>query len=121
MQTRDVCVVVAAGLETEAAAAALRPAGFRVVTAGDADEACDAWLAHRPQAMVVDVALPRLGGLEVCRRVRQADTTRIVVLVPVGDIATIAAALRAGADDVVPKPFSPPQLVTRLEKSLRCL
>ena len=121
MQSGEVTVVVAAGAETQAAAAALRPAGFRVVTAADADEACDAWLAHRPQAIVLDAALPGVGGLEVCRRVRLTGTTRIVALVSIGDLAAIAAWFHAGADDVVPKPFSPPQLVARLHTSPRRL
>ncbi len=58
------------------------------------------------------------GGLEVCRRVRQAGTTRIVALVSVGDLAAIAAWFCAGADNVVPKPFTPSQLVARLHASL---
>jgi DNA-binding response OmpR family regulator len=103
---------------------ALRREGFQVVPCTTADEALRRWREVRPQLLLLDAALPGfpaggLGGLEVCRRVRQEDDTPVVVLSERADDEHVVQAFRVGADDVIFKPFSPRQLIVRLQAVCR--
>jgi DNA-binding response OmpR family regulator len=98
----------------------LRRAGFDVIMAHDGQQALDRWENDTPDLIVLDINLPRLDGLSVCRRIRaQADTTPIIFLSVRGDEDDVVEGLRLGADDYVVKPFSPRQLVARAEALIR--
>ena len=88
---------------------------IRVLEAADGVQALEVAHAARPDLILLDVQMPRLDGLEVCRRLR-ADTalggTRIVMLTAAGQDADRARGLAAGADDYLTKPFSPLALFT---------
>ena len=77
------------------------------------------WEQQRPDLLVLDLNLPKLDGLDVCRRIRMVDKTPIIMLsVRSGDEAVVKG-LELGADDYIVKPFSPSQLVARVRAVLR--
>lgn len=97
----------------------LREAGFKVIAASDGEEALDRAAVQPPDAAIIDLVLPDVDGVEVCRRLREWTEMPIIVLSAVGDEAEKVRALEAGADDYVTKPFGPRELVARLQASLR--
>jgi two-component system, OmpR family, KDP operon response regulator KdpE len=97
----------------------LREAGFDVVAAQSAQAALDAAALHPPEAAIIDLVLPDGDGVEVCRQLRAWTQMPIIVLSAVGDEEVKIAALDAGADDYVTKPFNPRELVARLNAVLR--
>ena len=103
----------------EITALGLRAAGFTVTTAADGLEALDRWRADAPDLVLLDVMLPRLDGLEVCRAIRREATTPIVMLTARADTIDVVVGLESGADDYVRKPFEMPELVARVRAALR--
>ncbi len=97
----------------------LREAGFEALLAADGEEALDVAAVNRPEAAIVDLVLPDIDGVEVCRRLREWSAMPIIVLSAVGEEDAKVRALAAGADDYVTKPFGPRELVARLEATLR--
>jgi len=97
----------------------LEHAGFAVLAAGDGTTALALARARRPDAIVLDLGLPRLDGLDVIRALRRDSRIPIVVLSARGDEADRVAGLELGADDYVTKPFSPRELVARVRAVLR--
>ncbi len=97
----------------------LREACFEVVAVQSASEALDAAALHPPHAAIIDLVLPDGDGVEVCRQLRTWSQMPIIVLSAVGDEEVKIAALNAGADDYVTKPFNPGELVARLNAVLR--
>jgi two-component system KDP operon response regulator KdpE len=97
----------------------LRDAGFQSVPADSGEEALDLAAVEAPQAAIVDLVLPDIDGVEVTRRLREWSQIPIIVLSAIGDEDAKVRALAAGADDYVTKPFSPRELVARLEAVLR--
>ena len=96
--------------------------GYRVVTAADGPAALDAIETHRPALVVLDLMLPELDGRAVIRAVRrdeEAGATPILVLSARGTTIDRIAGLEDGADDYLPKPFSPAELVVRVKAILR--
>jgi two-component system, OmpR family, response regulator MprA len=94
--------------------------GYQVDLASDGQQALDAVVAQRPDAMVLDVMMPRLDGLEVCRRLRgTGDDLPILVLTARDAVSDRVAGLDAGADDYLPKPFALEELLARLRALLR--
>ncbi len=96
--------------------------GFRVITAGDGPAALDAIERHQPALVVLDLMLPELDGRAVIRAVRRDDEaarTPILVLSARGTTLDRIAGLEDGADDYLPKPFSPAELVVRIKAILR--
>jgi DNA-binding response OmpR family regulator len=96
--------------------------GYRVVTAGDGPGALDAIETHEPALVVLDLMLPELDGRAVIRAVRrdeEAGKTPILVLSARGTTVDRIAGLEDGADDYLPKPFSPAELVVRVKAILR--
>ena len=94
--------------------------GFAVELAGDGQQALDAYAAERPDLVVLDLMLPGIDGLEVCRRLRAQDRTLpVVMLTALGEEADRVLGLEIGADDYVTKPFSPRELVLRVQSVLR--
>ncbi len=97
-------------------------AGFTVEIATSGEEGLSKAEASRPDLVVLDLMLPNLGGLEVCRRIRSNEglsETAIVMMTAKGDEEDIVAGLEYGADDYVPKPFSTAVLVARIKAVLR--
>ncbi|MFC0007741.1 response regulator transcription factor [Micromonospora siamensis] len=98
----------------------LEHAGYQVEHVGDGAAALASVAAAPPQLVVLDVMLPVLDGLEVCRRLRQRpDGVPIVMLTARGDEADRILGLQLGADDYLGKPFSPRELVLRVASVLR--
>ncbi|MGZ8179044.1 response regulator transcription factor [Williamsia sp. SKLECPSW1] len=94
--------------------------GYTVETASDGMEALDAIKSERPDAVVLDVMMPRLDGLEVCRRLRSTgDDLPILVLTARDSVSERVSGLDAGADDYLPKPFALEELLARLRALLR--
>jgi DNA-binding response OmpR family regulator len=93
--------------------------GFNVVTAADGEDALRKVAEHNPDLVVLDVMLPRLDGLEVCRRIRAAGNTPIIMLTARGEETDKIVGLGIGADDYLTKPFSPKELVARIKAVLR--
>ena len=97
----------------------LREAGFDVVAAQTAREALDVAAVRPPEAAIIDLVLPDGDGVDVCRQLRGWSQMPIIVLSAVGEEDVKIAALEAGADDYVTKPFGPRELVARLNAVLR--
>ena len=94
-------------------------AGFRVSVAVDGRSGPEQ-LAHQPaDAVVLDLMLPDMDGLEVCRRLRGASDTPVLMLTARGDIMDRVVGLELGADDYLAKPFEPRELLARLRAILR--
>ena len=98
-------------------------AGYRAKVAGDGAEALRMADAERPDLVVLDLMLPGMSGLEVMRRLREGERERgrlsIILLTAKGEQSDRIAGLRLGADDYVAKPFSPAELVARVDAVLR--
>jgi DNA-binding response OmpR family regulator len=95
-------------------------AGYGVLVAGDGEAALAAVRRHRPSAIVLDIGLPGLDGIEVCRRLRAAnDWTPVLFVTARDDEVDRVLGLELGADDYVVKPFSPRELVARVGSVLR--
>jgi DNA-binding response OmpR family regulator len=97
----------------------LRRDGYDVVEAADGDLALAAWSADPTDLIILDLMLPKLDGLEVCRRVRQASSVPIVMLTARTDEIDRVVGLEVGADDYVTKPFSMRELLARVKAILR--
>ena len=107
---RTVAEVVTKYLERE---------GFAVESVGDGDEALAHADAHLPDLVVLDIMLPGLDGLEVCRRLRSHAPIPVVMLTARGSEEDRVLGLDLGADDYVSKPFSPRELTARVKAVLR--
>jgi two-component system response regulator MprA len=94
--------------------------GYTVDLAVDGAEALRLLALQVPDAIVLDVSMPRIDGIEVCRRLRSAgDTTPVLMLTVRNDVDDIVAGLDAGADDYVVKPFELRELLARLRAMMR--
>ncbi|MFF9331203.1 response regulator transcription factor [Streptomyces albogriseolus] len=94
-------------------------AGYVVDRAGDGPDALARAAAHRPDLVVLDLMLPGMDGLEVCRRMRGQGPVPVIMLTARGDEDDRILGLEVGADDYVTKPFSPRELVLRVGSVLR--
>ncbi|HUQ54960.1 response regulator transcription factor [Lentzea sp.] len=97
----------------------LEHAGYEVELAGDGEQALRSVSAHEPDIVVLDLMLPGIDGLEVCRRIRERGSTPVVMLTALGEEEDRIAGLQIGADDYVTKPFSPRELALRVSSVLR--
>ncbi|HTU80473.1 MAG TPA: response regulator transcription factor [Solirubrobacteraceae bacterium] len=104
----------------EALALVLDLHGFEVTTAVDGREAIRTLAVASPDAVILDVLMPGLDGLEVCRRIRATgDRTPVLMLTARAEISERVAGLEAGADDYLAKPFAREELIARLRALLR--
>lgn len=101
----------------------LQREGYAVVSAADGEEALSLYRQERPDLVVLDLMLPKLSGLEVCRRLLGAETRErrvpLIMLTARGEEEDRIAGLGLGADDYIVKPFSPRELVARVGAVLR--
>ncbi len=97
----------------------LREAGYEVVTTATGQGALDAASRQRPHAVILELALPDLDGIEVCRGLRRKLDAPILVVSELDDDEKKISALTCGADDYVTKPFNPGELLARLAARLR--
>jgi len=97
----------------------LRRDGYRVVKSANGEDALRAVADHRPRLVVLDVGLPDIDGLEVCRRLRATSTMPVIFLTARDTEVDRVLGLELGADDYVTKPFSPAELAARVKAVLR--
>ncbi len=93
--------------------------GYRVVTAGDGQAAWAAFEREKPALVILDLMLPGVPGEEICRRIRTAGDTPIIMLTARTEEPDRIVGLKLGADDYVTKPFSPREVAARVEAVLR--
>ncbi len=93
--------------------------GYRVQTASDGRAGLEMALSDLPDLVVLDLMLPTMGGLEVCRRLRSVAPVAVIMLTARGEEADRIAGLEMGADDYIAKPFSPRELTARVKAVLR--
>src|SRR5215217_2558704 len=97
----------------------LRKEGYEVVTAIDGQQALDRFAEHRFDLVVLDIMLPKLDGIEVCRRLRTRSQVPIIMLTAKGDEIDKVVGLEMGADDYITKPFSVREFRSRVKAALR--
>lgn len=97
----------------------LHKEGFEVIQANDGAAALERWENEQPDLIILDVNMPKIGGFEVCRRIRAISNTPILLLTVRGEEEDILDGFELGADDYIVKPFSPRQLVARVKALLR--
>jgi two-component system KDP operon response regulator KdpE len=119
MNARRVLVVDDEPQILRALQTSLRAAGYEVDSASDAASALAAAAARPPDAVILDLVLPDGSGTDVARRLREWTSAPILILSVVGEDGEKVAALDAGADDYVTKPFSIEELLARLRAALR--
>jgi len=98
---------------------ALKKEGFVVHLAADGEEALDAFEQHRPDLLLLDVMLPRMSGIDVCRKIRSTSHTPIIMVSARNEEIDAVVALEVGADDYVSKPYRVRELVARMRTVLR--
>ncbi|MBI2864303.1 MAG: response regulator transcription factor [Chloroflexi bacterium] len=105
--------------ELDITAYALHREGFRVSTAFDGKATLAKWRSEEPDLVVLETALPKVNGLEICRQIREESQVPLIFLSDRSGDADVVAAFSVGADDYVVKPFSSRQLVARIRAALR--
>lgn len=97
----------------------LEAEGFEVSTCADGARALSAFHATAPDLVLLDLMLPGMDGIAICQQLRRESDVPVVMLTARSDTADVVAGLEAGADDYVPKPFKPKELVARVRARLR--
>ena len=93
--------------------------GYQMITARDGEEALEVFEREPPELILLDLVMPRRGGLEVCQRIRELSSIPIIVLSIKGSEADIVSVLDLGADDYLVKPFRLAELLARVRAVLR--
>ena len=114
-----ILVVEDEGAIADAVAARLRSEQFEVEIAGDGLTAVELCEISKPDLVVLDLMLPGIDGLEVCRRIQQERRVPVLILTARDEEADVVIGLGVGADDYLTKPFSPRELVARIHAILR--
>ncbi len=117
--TQTVLVVDDEAMVAEVVERYLRREGFEVVSAADGQGALDAAQEHHPDLVILDLMLPQIDGLEVCRRLRARSQVPVIMLTAKGEELDRIIGLELGADDYLSKPFSARELVARVKAVLR--
>jgi two-component system response regulator MtrA len=97
----------------------LRGKGFEVITTVDGASALEAFDRVGPDLVLLDLMLPGMDGIEVCRRLRRQSGVPIIMLTARSDTADVVEGLEAGADDYLTKPFDTDELVARIKARVR--
>lgn len=121
MSSPDVTVLVVEDEDSfiEALTLGLKREGFRVQVARDGAEALDVFDAVRPDLVLLDVMLPKLSGIDVCRELRRRSSVPIIMVTAKGSEIDTVVGLEVGADDYVTKPYRLRELVARMRAVLR--
>ena len=93
--------------------------GYQVTVANDGEEGLEKFNQVKPDMVLLDVMMPRMDGLEVCRRIRKAGNTPVMMLTAKGETFDKVLGLELGADDYVVKPFDAKEVVARVKAVLR--
>lgn len=93
--------------------------GYQVTTANDGEEGLEKFAKTKPDMVLLDVMMPRMDGLEVCRRIRKQGNTPVIMLTAKGETFDKVLGLELGADDYIVKPFDPKEVVARIKAVLR--
>lgn len=97
----------------------LKHEGYEVFVARDGREGLDAFSDFKPDIILLDLMLPQLSGIEVCRRIRKDSNVPIIMLTAKGEVMDKVMGLDSGADDYVTKPFGNRELIARVKAHLR--
>jgi two-component system response regulator MtrA len=97
----------------------LRSEGYEPVLCGDGRQAMETFREHKPDLVLLDLMLPGMDGIDVCRAIRAESGVPIVMLTAKTDTVDVVVGLESGADDYVVKPFKPKELVARIRARLR--
>jgi two-component system, OmpR family, response regulator RegX3 len=121
MTTPDATVLVVEDEDSfvEALTVGLKREGFRVQVASDGAEALDIFEAIRPDLVLLDVMLPKVSGIDVCREIRRKSSVPIIMVTAKGGEIDTVVGLEVGADDYVTKPYRLRELVARMRAVLR--
>jgi two-component system response regulator RegX3 len=121
MSTPDATVLVVEDEDSfiEALTVGLKREGFRVQVARDGAEALDVFDAVRPDLVLLDVMLPKISGIDVCRELRRRSSVPIIMVTAKGGEIDTVVGLEVGADDYVTKPYRLRELVARMRAVLR--
>jgi two-component system response regulator RegX3 len=121
MATPDATVLVVEDEDSfvEALTVGLKREGFRVQVASDGAEALDLFDAIRPDLVLLDVMLPKISGIDVCREIRRRSSVPIIMVTAKGSEIDTVVGLEVGADDYVTKPYRLRELVARMRAVLR--
>src|SRR6476620_5025336 len=103
----------------DALSVALQREGFLVVTAADGEEALDRFYDTKPALVLLDVMLPKISGIDVCREIRSRSRTPIIMVTARNAEIDAVVGLEVGADDYVSKPFRLRELIARVRAALR--
>jgi two-component system response regulator MtrA len=99
----------------------LRNEGFHALVVDRGDKALAAFREYKPDVVLLDLMLPGKDGIDVCREIRAESGTPIVMLTAKSDTIDVVIGLESGADDYIPKPFKPKELIARIRARVRRL
>ncbi len=97
----------------------LRSDGFEPIFCSNGDDAVDLFRSEQPDVILLDLMLPGKSGIDICREIRQESGVPIIMLTAKSDTVDVVLGLESGADDYVPKPFKPRELIARVRARLR--
>ena len=97
----------------------LREEGYEVISASDGREALERFSVESPDLVLLDLMMPELGGIDVCREIRKRSDVPVLILTARSDDVDKIVGLEVGADDYITKPFNPREVVARVKAALR--
>ena len=97
----------------------LQDDGHQVLVAHTAEDGLKMAVSAEPDLILLDIMIPAMGGLEVCRRIRERSNVPIIFLTALGDVDSVVHGLNVGADDYLVKPYQPPELLARITAHIR--
>ena len=97
----------------------LQDDGYQVLVAHTAEDGLKMAVSAEPDLILLDIMIPAMGGLEVCRRMRERSNVPIIFLTALGDVDSVVHGLNVGADDYLVKPYKPPELLARITAHIR--